>query len=362
MGILVLISTAIVSYLNSHDQLDSNDYITEGYKRISGIDKINSLVSDAEASRRGYQISGDEQYVKNIENSRNSIDTLIKILRLSLTDNPRHLQKIDTLLLTINDRFDLFKQLISLQNKYGPNNKLLKPVMDRGKIVQSDLVSLLTRLRNDELSAINLKHELADRSYRFTFYTIAFGTAVSSIIFIIVFVLLRRKGILKSGDDDEVTKEELEKIVRDRTAELSMINNKLNSKISELQRKDEDLRRSEQYYKMLFDQAFDAIMIFNPEDEKVLDVNKRACEIYGLKREEFIGLSLKTISKNVITGSENVKKTLEKGYFYNFQTVHYNKNMNEMLMEINASVINYDGKKAILSINRDITDRVLMIP
>ena len=36
--------------------------------------------------------------------------------------------------------------------------------------------------------------------------------------------------------------------------------------------------------------------------------------------------------------------------------------MNEMLMEINASVFNYRGKNVILSINRDITDRILMVP
>jgi PAS domain S-box-containing protein len=97
---------------------------------------------------------------------------------------------------------------------------------------------------------------------------------------------------------------------------------------------------------MLFEQAFDAIMIIKPENEVVIDVNKRACEIYGLSRKEFIGLSLKTISKNVIMAAENMEKTLEKGFFHNFQTVHYNKNLNEMLIEINASVIKYDGKVA----------------
>ncbi len=33
-----------------------------------------------------------------------------------------------------------------------------------------------------------------------------------------------------------------------------------------------------------------------------------------------------------------------------------------MLMEINASVFIYNNKKVILSINRDITDRILKVP
>jgi PAS domain S-box-containing protein len=361
MGILVLISSSIVAYLNSQDQLDSNDYIADVYKRIGMIDKISTLISDAEASRRGYQISGDAQYVSNIDNSRANIDSLLKSLRLGLRENARQLQRIDTLFMLINERFDQFKQLIYIQNSKGTNPKLLKPIFDKGKILHSDINALTGRMKQEENATINVKHELGDRSFRFTFYTITGGVIVCIIIFVSVFVVLRKNTMMTGGEDEEITKEELEKIVRDRTAELSQINNKLNSKITELQIKDEDLRRSEQYYKMLFDQAFDAIMIINPDDEKVLDVNKRACEIYGFNREEFIGLSLKSISKNVIMGEENVKKTLEKGFFHNFQTVHYNKSKSEMLIEINASVVKYDGKNAILSINRDITERVLMI-
>ena len=58
----------------------------------------------------------------------------------------------------------------------------------------------------------------------------------------------------------------------------------------------------------------------------------------------------------------NIKLTLEKGYYHNFQSVQYKKDMSEMLMEINASVFMYNGKKVILSINRDITDRIFKIP
>ncbi|MCI0449075.1 MAG: PAS domain S-box protein, partial [Chlorobi bacterium] len=121
------------------------------------------------------------------------------------------------------------------------------------------------------------------------------------------------------------------------------------------------IKQSEQYYRMLFEQAHDAIIIFSPDDEKVLDVNQRACEIYGFSKDEFIGLSLKTVSKNVPQGKENIEKTLKTGYHNNFQTVHYRKDYTEMLIEVNASVVSYMGKPAILSLNRDITDRVLKV-
>jgi hypothetical protein len=71
---------------------------------------------------------------------------------------------------------------------------------------------------------------------------------------------------------------------------------------------------------------------------------------------------LRSIAKNIKQGEENIRNTLEKGYYHNFQSVQYKKDMTEMLVEINASVFTYNGKKVILSINRDITDRILKVP
>ena len=47
------------------------------------------------------------------------------------------------------------------------------------------------------------------------------------------------------------------------------------------------LRESEKRYKIIFDSVYDAILVEN-RDGKILDVNKRACEIYGFSYEEFL--------------------------------------------------------------------------
>ncbi len=115
--------------------------------------------------------------------------------------------------------------------------------------------------------------------------------------------------------------------------------------------------QSEKDYWRIFNEAHDSIIIFEPKEEVILDVNQRTCEIYGYKRSELIGMSLKKISKFVSRGEENIKKTVEKGTYKHFETIHFCKDGSEILLEINASVIKHMGQKAILSINRDITER-----
>ena len=120
---------------------------------------------------------------------------------------------------------------------------------------------------------------------------------------------------------------------------------------------EQKLAHSEQDYRKLFENAHDSIIIFTPGDEVILDVNERACQLYGYERSELIGKSLKELSKDVHKGQEKINETIEKGFYNNFETIQYRKDESEIILEVNASVIEYKGEKAILSLNHDITER-----
>jgi PAS domain S-box-containing protein len=146
-----------------------------------------------------------------------------------------------------------------------------------------------------------------------------------------------------------------------RTAELETAQQEMRRDRDELERRvaerAEALRQASLDYLRIFENAHDAILILSPDDEIVLNVNPRACEIYGFSREEFIGMSLERISENAARGRQHVLATLERGVFYNFETVQLRKDGSRMFLEINASAIEYEGRPAILSINRDVTER-----
>lgn len=131
----------------------------------------------------------------------------------------------------------------------------------------------------------------------------------------------------------------------------------VNQDITERKLAEEKIKQSEQEYRRLFESAHDAILILNPESEIVLDVNERACEVYGFSKSEFIGMSLEKITKNVAAGKAKVEKILKEGFINNFETVQRTKSGKNLVIEVNASMIDYKGNKAILSLNHDITQR-----
>jgi diguanylate cyclase (GGDEF)-like protein/PAS domain S-box-containing protein len=122
----------------------------------------------------------------------------------------------------------------------------------------------------------------------------------------------------------------------------------------------EALRQSERDYRQLFENAHDAIMIFAVGDGKILEANQRACELYGFERSELVGMSLERLTKDVELGKVRIRETIERGAHRAFETVHRRKDGTEMVIEVNAAVLQHRGVPAVLSINRDITERRAM--
>jgi PAS domain S-box-containing protein len=121
--------------------------------------------------------------------------------------------------------------------------------------------------------------------------------------------------------------------------------------------KDEKLQKSELKYRQLFDNANDVIIIFEPESEIILEANKAACKTYGFQPEELIGMSLKKLTKNVTEGEHQIQELIKRGIYHDFESVQFNKNGEEIYFLINSTTIDYNGRKAVLSLNRNITDK-----
>lgn len=347
--------------MSIEDLIQIDEEVLNSHQNIESIEKLYSLISDAETGQRTYFITNDEKYLQPYNDALIAVDSVYKIIRTQAEQNPNEQSLLDTLSMLIREKFDLFKRSIEVQAKKDNSLKFQKPFIDEGKDIQDKIKIVIERLKSEERQSILEKIKLKNTGANFTLTVTTFGTILSIFIIVFVFQILKKHGpnIFDSASADKLTKTELETLVRDRTSEISQLIKKLYNKIDQLSRTEAALLQSEQDYRTLFEQAHDAIIIFIPNDEKILNVNGRACEIYGIKRNEFIGLSLKSLSKNAPDGEKHIKQALEKGFLYNFQSVHYKKDGTEMLMEINAAVINYKGTQSILSINRDITSRVL---
>jgi len=127
--------------------------------------------------------------------------------------------------------------------------------------------------------------------------------------------------------------------------------------ITDLKKAEEALRESEKKYRELLNGMNDTAWVID-FDCNIIDVNDAAVEVMGYSREEFRSMRLTGIDSNL--DPEEIKGLVEgmpADEIQVFETVHTTKDGKKIPVEISSSLVTYRGKRAILSIARDITER-----
>ncbi|HEV7553375.1 MAG TPA: PAS domain S-box protein [Candidatus Angelobacter sp.] len=101
----------------------------------------------------------------------------------------------------------------------------------------------------------------------------------------------------------------------------------------------------------LLDAVNDVVFIFDPGSSRVLAANKSACKVYGYTKKEMVGKHLQMLT----TDATNYLHVLRSGR--TFERTDVTKEGAKIEFLVSLSSIDYWGRRAILSINRDISDR-----
>lgn len=128
--------------------------------------------------------------------------------------------------------------------------------------------------------------------------------------------------------------------------------------VTDRRQTEEALRKSEREYRALFENANDCIMVFELDSERILDANPKACATYGFTHGELVGMSLKSLTQDVTRGEEGLRTLLQTGSCRNYETVHLRKDGTAMSIIANSAILERDGRKVVLSIDRDDTERI----
>ncbi len=132
--------------------------------------------------------------------------------------------------------------------------------------------------------------------------------------------------------------------------------------ISEIKELQDNLTKSEEKFKLIFNNVKESIFLFEVFKEKIPEIymaNETACKIYGYSLDELIGkpvsfLDTKTSVKTILP---NMKKIM-KGEFLTFEGEHVKKDGTVFPVEISTHLVTISGKKFIIAVGRDITERV----
>ena len=127
--------------------------------------------------------------------------------------------------------------------------------------------------------------------------------------------------------------------------------------ITERKRAEESLRESESRMRSLFEGVDDALFVHD-EQGRILDCNEAACRRLGYTREELLSMRTSQIDAPEFAEgfAERLAEQMAKGRLI-WEGVHVARDGRRIPVDINSSVIDYQGRKAVLAVMRDLTER-----
>src|SRR4029077_15469476 len=100
----------------------------------------------------------------------------------------------------------------------------------------------------------------------------------------------------------------------------------------------------------ILDAITDPILIFDPQTYRIIDVNEKATELYKYSRRELVGKQLQDLTNEIPTYAELLHPPPTIG------ATHFSSTGDRLEFLVSLSLVEYWGRKAALSINRDIRE------
>ena len=123
------------------------------------------------------------------------------------------------------------------------------------------------------------------------------------------------------------------------------------------------LRVSEERFRGIFDHSNDAIFVIDPERDQILDVNGKACSMLGYPRELLLSVPVSAVHPNQMEQFQAfAQRVSATGESWTDELTCTTRSGRVVPTEISASMIDIEGKRRLVALVRDTTDRVRAEP
>jgi signal transduction histidine kinase/DNA-binding response OmpR family regulator/CHASE3 domain sensor protein len=161
LSLLILIVTSVASYSSIRNLLDSSQWVDHTDSVIIKIDRVQSLLRNAESGQRGYLLTGDSSYLRALNNVGDVIAVVADSIELMTTDNPTQQANVKALRQEVLEPLQLLQATVEQKrsdNIYNPHD------IQRARVLATEARDLMTRM-SDEERRLMVEREQRVRTY-----------------------------------------------------------------------------------------------------------------------------------------------------------------------------------------------------
>ncbi len=113
-------------------------------------------------------------------------------------------------------------------------------------------------------------------------------------------------------------------------------------------------------FRVVLDQAGEAIFMIDPKSQQIIDVNETACRMLGYQRDEILTLAVADIEAQPPAWASSAKAGQLRALGISTESYHRRKDGSTFPVEIAVSLRRYGGSDYLLAVARDATQRKQM--
>ncbi len=229
LGLLALVLFGGMSYRSVVRLRSDVESVDHTHQVISSLRRLLSTVTDAEASERGFLITGDEAYLGPANSAVRVVNVNLSDLRNLTADNPAEQQHLEMLDPLVAARVSNIQEIIEARRSWGFGAAEAILVTGRGKAIQDQIRAILSEMEDVENAQLQARILRAQDS-KVTSTTIILAGSALALGITLVGLYLLGKDFARAREADSGLREltgQLETRVRERTAELRNANESL---------------------------------------------------------------------------------------------------------------------------------------
>lgn len=249
-SLFMLLAVSLISYLTVQNLMNSNRAVAHSDKVIATLEKLLSVMKDAETGQRGYLLSGQITFLEPYNGAYGAAETLTDQLQMLTADNHRQQTNIAMIRQVLTQRLNTLQKLISKKQGSGTitpaDLEVSKKAMDAFRAAIARAERDESRLLNERTATLNYYSTLTPI---FLIFAAAVAIGTSGYSYFSVIRDVREKDRLRieleqSDEETQALNEELTAANEEITAaneELTAINEELVEAREELSEANESL-------------------------------------------------------------------------------------------------------------------------
>lgn len=338
--LLILFVIGIVFFTVKKSGTDNQftEMVHTSIRRVVQLSNLRNAIQYHSETTTEYSNGNDSFNTANVDSAKNLLSRKLDSAKSIFSNDPDDSRIVDSLSIYINKRVDLAAEVISIGKSQGLKKAALFLQNARGYRISNKAFAYIRELQENTILQLDIDKNQNRKSHRWQ---------SSLLVLFYLLTLLDIFIIARLFFFDFFVNKRLEKKLRD-------YNRMLEENVAQ---KTAEIRKNEERYRHLVEQASEAIFITNKEGA-YLEVNEYGCELLGLSRKEL--MSMNVIDFGVFENDQAfhaLHKRLENGENARNEYKVTRKDGSLVHLESSSKILS-DGN--VLSIVRNVTERRLM--